>query len=172
MKIKHLFMAFTFVSGMALAQEVDTNKSNITFEISNMKMGSVDGTFTGMTGNFHFSEQQINHTKIDICIDPATVDTDSKKRDEHLKNEDFFDVTKYPEICFQSTSFEITNEGYLTKGQLEMHGVSKMVSIPLRKLDDHWEGSLELNRKDYNIGPKGTFMVGDEVVLKINCYIK
>ena len=45
-------------------------------------------------------------------MNPSSMDTGEKKRDEHLKSADFFDIEKNKKITFISDSFE--NPGKIT----------------------------------------------------------
>lgn len=162
-----LILAF---SSVIFAQQIDTKASKITFEITNMKVNTVEGTFTGMKGTVKFNSSDLSNSNFDVCIDAASVDTKNKKRDDHLRTEDFFDVEKHPTICFKSSEIIKTKEGYLTKGKLTMHGVTKTVDIPFTYANETLTGKLNLNRFDYKVGEDtNTFMVDDEVELTIIC---
>ena len=55
--------------------------------------------------------------EIDFWMNPASVDTGSVDRDNHLKSADFFDVENHKEISFTSTSFkQVDDVNYLLKG--------------------------------------------------------
>lgn len=146
---------------------IDSENSKVEFSIKNMKFKTVEGSFGGMNGNVAFDPENLENSSFNVCIDPATVNTGSKKRDEHLKNEDFFDVEKYPEICFKSDEIAKIDNQYIAKGTLTMHGISNKVEIPFEQNGNTLNGQLTINRKDYKVGDDGTFMVGDEVKLNI-----
>ncbi|KXX68379.1 YceI family protein [Flammeovirga sp. SJP92] len=167
-----LLTSFCLFISKGYAQEINTSASKIDFTISNFKVNSVEGFFNGMSGSIQFDENDLSSSEFNVCIDASTVNTDNEKRDDHLKNEDFFDVEKYPKICF--TSDEVVKNGnkYITKGNLTLHGVTKEVSIPFVKNGSNLEGKLEIKRLDYDLGKgTGTFTVGDEVEIKITCVL-
>lgn len=176
MKIKVFLSAIALLASINLitAQTIDTKKSVVEFEISNMALNTVEGTFTGMTGNITFNPKTPGNSSIDVCVDAATVNTDHEKRDKHLKNEDFFEVETYKTICFKSSSIVKTENGFMAKGKLTMHGVTKDVEIPLSysETDKTLYGELELKRKDYGVGPSGTFAAGNSVELEIKAVLK
>lgn len=68
-----------------------------------------------------------------VTIDMNTLSSDNDRLTTHLKNEDFFDVVKYPSATFVVTSASniVNNAGTLT-GNLTVHGVTKSVTIPYR----------------------------------------
>ncbi len=161
-----------FIVMAGIAQHINTEKSIVNFQISNMKVKTVKGTFTGMKGTVNFIPSNLATSNFDVCIDVATVNTGNAKRDKHLRTEDFFDEKKYPNICFKSTSVSKTDNGYIVSGSLSMHGITKNVQIPFTFSQNTLKGSLTLKRLDYKIGEStGTFMVGDEVNLEINCIL-
>jgi len=159
-----LFLMLCFTS---IGQNIISSNSKVTFKIGNMGFKSVKGSFTGLNGDLTFSADNLQASNFDVCIDAATINTENQKRDEHLKNEDFFDVEKYPTICFTSSAIVKTNTGYETTGILKMHGVTKTVKIPFTYSNNTFTGKINVNRADYGIGPNGGFMVGKNVEIQI-----
>ncbi|MCT4624161.1 MAG: YceI family protein [Schleiferiaceae bacterium] len=171
MKIRSIALGiFAGLAFTAFGQNnIDANQSKVSFEVSNMKVNTVEGQFTGMKGNVNVVNNQI--VSIDVCIDAASVNTDNTKRDEHLRNEDFFEVEKYKEICFISQKITKTEDGFIANGTLEMHGVTKSVSIPLSLNNGVVTGKFSIDRYDFGVGSDGSFSVGREVELTINCVL-
>lgn len=172
---KTAFLAFVlclFITPFLSAQQIDGQASIVNFSVSNMGLKTVKGTFGGMKGELRFDAQQLDNAYFNVCIDAASVNTGNKKRDHHLLNEDFFEVDKYPVICFESSKIVKTDSGYKAMGTLKMHGVSKAIELPFSYNNKSFNGQLEIDRFDYGIGASGGFMVGREVMLDINCIIK
>ena len=162
----------TLVTGL-FAQEIDSNKSVVNFEVSNMAVNTVEGNFTGMEGTINFDSGNLESSTFSVCINASTVDTDNESRDEHLRNPDFFEVETYPEICFTSTSIRSKAGSYVAEGTLTMHGESKRVSIPFTFLNNTFTGQFEVNRFDYKIGEDtNTFSVGEDISIEIICVVK
>ena len=170
-----LFSALVMTLGIASvsAQSIDAAASRVDFSVSNMKVNKVGGTFTGMTGSITFDEASLGSADFNVCVDVASVNSGNKKRDDHLRTDDFFHVEEYPQICIQSKSVRKTDAGYLLDGSLTMHGVTKAVSIPFDYSAGTFSGSFRIDRKDYDVGARtGSFMVGKEVSLNITAVIK
>ncbi|MFT6150534.1 MAG: polyisoprenoid-binding protein YceI [Saprospiraceae bacterium] len=166
-----LFIAFMGIATLG-GQKISETKSSVSFTIGNMRINTAEGTFTGMKGEVDFDEKNLKTSSFGVTIDAATVKTDSEKRDNHLKNEDFFDVKKYPTITFKSSAVvRSKKEGYyIAKGKLTMHGVTKDVKIPFTYGNKTFKGRLKVKRLDYGVGADtGTFMVSDEAVINITC---
>lgn len=110
--------------------------SNSHFEFEGYAVGkSHVGTFDDYTGSLILDEGEIIGATGTVNID--SINTGIGKLDSHLKNDDFFDIEKYPTIKFTSTSLD---DGIMT-GHVEFKGVTKEVSFPI-VIED---GSLSAN---------------------------
>jgi polyisoprenoid-binding protein YceI len=66
-----------------------------------------------------------------MVIDMNSVWSDDEKLTEHLKNEDFFDVGKFPESVFELTGLKPVSEGsYEVSGNLTLTGTTKEHHLP------------------------------------------
>jgi polyisoprenoid-binding protein YceI len=167
-KIPMLIGLAILATTLSNAQTLNSEQSVVNFSIKNMKIRTVKGTFTGMKGEVHFDESDLAGSGFKVSVDAASVNTGNKKRDEHLRDEDFFHVEAYPIVSFESTSIQKTNSGFITRGNLNMHGVSKEVEIPFTYSKNQFKGRLELNRFHYKIGEEtGTTAAGESVRLEI-----
>ncbi len=172
--LKKLLLAtlLTFGSISLQAQSINSKDSKADFNVKNMVLNRVEGSITGMEGLVNFSPKDFSKSSMHICIDAATIDTGNEGRDEHLKNEDFFEVATYPNICFEAEKFEKINDQFFAVGNLQMHGVTKLIKIPFTYTDHQIKANFQLLRKDYNIGEKtGNFMVGNEINIQILCVL-
>ncbi|AWV98813.1 YceI family protein [Arcticibacterium luteifluviistationis] len=171
---KLLLLIFTAVLSLNLqAQSIDKTKSIVNFKIGNMKISSVKGTFTNMSGTINFEEADLKNSSFDVCVDASTVNTKNKNRDKTLTEAGFFDVEKYPKICFKSKDIYITPDGFAAKGKLSMHGVTKDEIISFSYKNNHFNGELEVSREAYKIGDSmGNFLISDTAKLEIDCFVK
>lgn len=170
--MKYLFFILTIIF---FAFTVLTTKWEIgvDYEIK-FDGGKVKGIFKGLKGDIIFNETDLAHSKIDVEVDVATINTGKSTMDDHAKNESWFDAKKYPKISFKSLDIKKLDNGFSVLGELSMHGVKKALSFPFQfKQTDSgglFEGQFKINRKDFGInGNAFGFMVGDlySVDLKI-----
>ncbi|EGV44140.2 polyisoprenoid-binding protein [Bizionia argentinensis JUB59] len=167
-----LFLGSLTIAYFTCAQTINSNKSIIAFEIGAVGFFNVNGTFTGMTGDFNFNESELESSNFNICVDAKSVDTENAERDIDLRSDIFFEVETYPTICYKSDSISKTNEGYVTTGSLTIRNVTKIVSIPFTFKNNTFKGELEINRLNYNIGEDyGTFRVGKSATVTITCVL-
>lgn len=169
---KFLFILCTLFISLVHSQTIDTQKSEVSFEIKGGGFFKVKGTFTGFSGDFYFNQNDVENSSFDICIDTKTIDSNNKKRDEHLRNEDFFYVEKYPAICFESIIVSERADGFTTRGKLTILGITKELEIPFKFKNNVFTGSLTIDRFDFNLGADyGTFKVGREATVNIKCVV-
>ncbi|MGZ8778553.1 MAG: YceI family protein [Thermoanaerobaculia bacterium] len=179
------FLAVPLFAQTPAAPEVwviDKPHSSASFKIRHL-MSNVTGYFRDFDAVLQIDRAQPARSSIEFTIKSASIDTRESDRDEHLRSPDFFEVTKYPNITFRSTSvvpksqtlFEVT-------GDLTMHGVTKRITLPVTFLGFQrdprgnekagFEIATALDRKDYNITwnrllDEGGLLLGDEVKITI-----
>ena len=164
---------FLFMSAMILVssnwQPVANTKVN--FTIDGMFGKDVKGIIAGLRSEIEFYPEDLSRSSISASISPATINTGIKKRDTHLKTSDYFEVEKYPNICFSSKSFRKVGEYFVVEGNLTLKDVTKAITIPFEftaRGDSAWfNGDFNINRLDYHLGKKSRFM-GNEVRIHLN----
>src|SRR5215217_3353053 len=102
-----------------------------------MMVATVRGRFRGFRGAIRFDRDRPDDAKVDVEIDAASIDTGIKKRDDHLRSADFFDIAVYPMIMFRSTRIEsVTRFGrhrWRMTGDLTMGGVTRPVELDVEQ---------------------------------------
>jgi polyisoprenoid-binding protein YceI len=94
--------ALLFISNLTEAQyQIVDNESLVKFSIKNFGI-STGGSFSGIQGKITFDINQLNTALFEVSIDANRVNTGNESRDNHLRNEDYFNVKKYPRIYFVS----------------------------------------------------------------------
>ncbi len=150
------------------AESLNKEDLKIRFEVGNMKVRTVDGTFEALEGEVIFDPAQAQNASFEVCIDAASVNTGNKSRDKKLKTEDYFNVEKYPAICFKSESVKEVEAGFLAKGQLTMLDVTRDVEIPFSYENGELSGTLTISRYDYGLASDvGTGKISEEVKIYV-----
>src|SRR5690606_7080482 len=135
--------------------EFDRAHSSVRFAITHLLVSEVDGFFKDFKGVVKAEKEDFSDLNTEFTIQAKSVFTDNEKRDEHLRSADFFEVAKYPEIKFTSTSFKkVADKKYELTGKLELHGVTKEV-----KWDVKVNGPVKSPYGDTRAGFKATTTV-------------
>ncbi|MBE0651644.1 MAG: YceI family protein [Bacteroidales bacterium] len=156
---------------------LDPAHSELMFKVKHMMIANVKGEFR--TFHAEIDGEDILKANVRVKIDAASIFTNEKDRDNHLKSADFFDVENNKELVFESTSFEkADDENYKLKGLLSIKGVSKEITLNVEFggiNKDPWGNekagfSLEgkISRKDWGLTwnaalETGGVLVSDEV---------
>lgn len=64
-----------------------------------------------------------------LTVKAASVDTKNKKRDDHLRSADFFDVAQHPEITVRITSADPADDTVRLTGELTVRGVTRPLDL-------------------------------------------
>jgi polyisoprenoid-binding protein YceI len=164
--------------------EIDPAHTAAHFSVKHLMVSTVRSQFRKVTGQVWLDEGQPTRSRIEVEIDAASIETGEPKRDAHLRSADFFDVEKYPKLTFHSTRIEGQGEEFVVTGDLNMHGVSRQVTLRVESLSPPMNdpyGRLvrgvsavgKLNRKDWGLEwnaalETGGVLVADEVKLQID----
>lgn len=126
-----VFSFFVFNLAVLVAEnyQVDPVHSSLNFNIDHLMISEVDGKFTQFEGSVDFNEKTKKLKDINAKIYVDSINTANEKRDVHLKDQDFFNVKKYPHILFKSTSIKRRKDKYTVIGDLTMHGVTKEIKL-------------------------------------------
>ena len=162
---------------------IDKAHSEATFQVRHL-LTKVRGRFSDFDGTIDYDEENPERSSVNVTIQAASIDTNERDRDTHLRSADFFDVEKFPTLTFRSGA--ITRKGSERlglAGDLTIHGVTLPVSLDaifLGKAKDPWgneriafEAEAAINRKDYGLNwnaalETGGFLVGDEVKISLS----
>ncbi|MCC6371333.1 MAG: YceI family protein [Bacteroidia bacterium] len=169
--------------------KVDNSHSKIGFSVTHMMVSETEGTFKIFDGSVSSkSEMDFNGAQINFTADASSINTNDDKRDGHLKSPDFFDVAKFPNISFKSTSMKANPKAgktaYIVEGELTMHGVTKTVKFdavgaaktvkdPYGNIKNGFRVKGKINRKDFGLAwnaalEAGGVAVSEEVELNFN----
>jgi polyisoprenoid-binding protein YceI len=156
-------VAIAGLSSAALASETykfDRSGSTIGFTV-HQYLGTTHGKFTRFDGKIEMDRQHPEKSSVVTRIDVRSIDTGIKKRDDHLRSPEFFNVEKFPEITFKSRSVKQTGpQSGDILGDLTMHGVTKPITLHVKLLSagsndtkqTRWAVTTEpLKRREFNL---------------------
>ena len=153
---------------------ITPQNSKIEF-IGSKVTGSHNGSFGDFSGQIDYAGTP-EQSHVNITIKAESLTTDTPDLTKHLKTADFFDVAKFPEATFVSTSIKPSGEkgaSHTITGNLTLHGVTKAVTFPatISVTPDvaTVDSTFSINRKDFGINYAGQAdnLIRDDVVLKL-----
>lgn len=158
--------------------KLDRVHTKVSFTASTL-IFDVDGDFGEYSVDIDGDPSKPETVKVEANIDVASINTQNAKRDTHLKSPDFFDAAKYAKIRFTSVGVKAKGEQLIVKGNLTMHGTTKLISIPFNVAKGKngagvdtttYKGKLTIDRNDFGIGTDSIaakISLEDEVEVKL-----
>jgi polyisoprenoid-binding protein YceI len=162
--VRHLLAVFviTAVIPAASANEVykfDPPGSTIGFSVHQF-LGTTQGKFTSFSGKIDVDREHPENSSVTAQIDVRSIDTHIKKRDDHLRSPEFFNVEKFPQITFRSRSVKRTGpQSGDILGDLTMHGVTRPITLHVKLLtpinetsQTRWSVTTDpITRRDFSL---------------------
>jgi polyisoprenoid-binding protein YceI len=180
-----LLILVVALASLAFADEykIDKGHSEVGFTAKHLMISNVRGRFTDFEGTITYDPKDITKSAVKVTIKTPSITTENAPRDNDLRNSEFLDVAKFPEMTFTSNKVEKRGSQLVLTGDLTIKGVTKRVEIPFTftgPINDPWgnqriaaEGSTTINRRDYGVTynqamKDGTAVVADEVKINLS----
>jgi polyisoprenoid-binding protein YceI len=163
---------------------LDKTHASVVAKIKHMGFSNYQFRFTKLDGDFTYDPKAPEASKINVTIDPASVDTATGadafglKFNKELAGDGWLEANKYPTVTFVSTAVNVGDGQHGTvTGDLTLHGVTKPVTldvtfngvgsgmIPLQTRTG-FSALTTIKRSDFGVS-KYVPLVGDEVTLSI-----
>jgi polyisoprenoid-binding protein YceI len=90
--------------------EIDPEHATVAFLVAHIGYAKVLGRFTAVDGTFEFDAEAGELDKVAVTIAAASVATDHEARDRHVRDADFLDAERFPDIAFAADSAQRTGE--------------------------------------------------------------
>ncbi len=173
-------LAVTAIPAQAASEQyaIDEAHTFVTFEVSHIGYAWMPGRFNDVSGSFTYDPEDRSNSSTQFTIRTNSIDTNHAERDKHLRGEDFFNVSKWPEATFESTAYEPTGENTaILRGDLTIKDTTKTVEFEVEELaarEDPWENfrrafsaTTEIDMRDFNVDEYDLPDVSQTVELRI-----
>ena len=156
--------------------------SELGFKIKHLMISNVSGAFLKFNVETETTSDDFSDAKVVAKVEVPSITTNNEQRDAHLRNADFFEADKYPEITFKSTKVEkVDDDTFNLYGDLSIREITKPVKLSVEYngiAKDSWGNTKagftfkgQINRKDFGITynaalETGGLVLGEDV--KIN----
>ena len=164
----------TYVAG---TWALDPTHSEVTFSVKHLAISKVRGIFERFTASIVTAEDPSAST-VEASIEVASINTNQKDRDKHLRTNDFFKADEFPQITFTSNSVVLNGDDITVVGDLTLRGVTKSVTLTgefggtvtdgYGQTKAGFTASTKINHLDYGVSwnaalEAGGFTLGDEI---------
>lgn len=161
---------------------IDPAHSEVAFTIRHM-MGKVRGRFGQVEGTIITGSADPADATVLARVAVATLDTNQRERDEHIRTAEILDVATFPYFTFVSTAIEARGSRHVIHGDLTVRGISRGTSFDAEftgAVDpDHFglfrmgaEGTTVIDKRDFGIDfniplPGGELMLGNRITIAV-----
>ena len=156
----------------------DPAYTTVEFVIRNLWF-DVRGRFRDLEGAIVLDEEDVSRSSVTATIRAGSIDTGNKRRDGHLLLRDFFDVEKFPELEFKSTSVRRgkDRDALDLEGELTIKGKTVPIALAVNVMDRsrapsgeefvYYSATTELDRCAFGIN-YGRGFIGRRLRVNIN----
>jgi polyisoprenoid-binding protein YceI len=161
------------LAGPALAQQVIPAQSEISFVSKQMGV-PVEGRFKQWTAQINFDPKKPETGKVGFTIQTGSAGFGAAETDAEVPKPAWFNVAKFPQASFQSTSIKALGGGkFEVHGKLSIKGATQDAVVPVSVTQagaaSTATGSFVIKRLDFKIGDgewADTSMVANDVQVK------
>jgi len=156
-------------------RKIDVQRSAITIHVGKAGLFSAAGHEHWVnapiaSGFVNESASRVEFTvetgKLTIKPDPK-IDSSTQARIQKEMEEMTLEPAKYPDISFRSSRVEKTTDGWKVEGNLSLHGITKPVTVVVKKNGDAYTGHATIKQTDFGMKPVsaagGTIKVKNEL---------
>ncbi|MDX2082373.1 MAG: YceI family protein [Rickettsiales bacterium] len=157
--------------------EFDPLHTNIVWFANHFGFSNPSGKFTKASGKIIIDEANPQNSQVEVVIDINSLQTGLSEFDAHLKNENFFNVEKFPQARFVSKKIIVNGKNAIVSGDFTLLGVTKSIilNVKLNKIGLNnytqrktvgFSANTEIKRSDFgmNFGIGG---ISDKVKISI-----
>lgn len=166
-----------------LQAQPSARQSTITIHVHKSGLFSVAGhnhTVVAPVSKASIDPQGMTAEIVVVAKELKVTDTDVSDKDRaqiqaEMLGPKVLNAEKFPQIRFKSLEIKPAGAGHLrVTGMLDLHGVSKQITLEITGGGDHYQGKTKLKQSDFGIEPfsagGGTVKVKDELDLDFDIY--
>jgi polyisoprenoid-binding protein YceI len=161
--------------------KVDPRHAEVGFVGRHFGLTKIRGRFVGVDGTVVIAPE-IERSSVEVAIDMASVESGDPTRDDHLRSDDFFDVTAHPTATYRSRTLTVVGDRARMEGELTIKDVTRPVVLDVDLLGaaiDPWGNERlvfsargRINREDWGLTwnvvlEAGGLLVSKEITLEI-----
>jgi polyisoprenoid-binding protein YceI len=154
---------------------LDPTHSELVFKIRHMMITNVSGFINSFQVSGETENDDFTTAKVRLRADMNSIHTNNEQRDAHLRNSDFFESDKHPEMIFESTKTEqVDKENFHLYGNLTLKSITRPVQLNVEYsgiTKDPWGGERagftvtgKIKRSDWGVNFNGVLETGGAIL--------
>ncbi len=174
-------VAYATLARPASAREeltIEGTRGIIEFAIGDSRLFRTTGSFKSWHGHVHVDDADVPRSSVEVVVQTGSIEMLDRQQVEMLKDADFFDVTRFPQMTFRSDKVVRTGEATLTvEGLITLRGITRPMTLDVTVSDRRpdappgtryarFRGSGKIKRSEFGM-TRFVDMVGDTVEISI-----
>lgn len=111
-----------------------------------------EGIFKTLKGDVTFDENDLANSKFSFKVEVNSINTGNGMKNKHAVSDKWFDAKQFPLITFNTSKIVKENGQLMAKGTIQIHGISKEMSIPFSFKDNKISAVFAVKRMDFKVG--------------------
>lgn len=173
-----LLATATVVDAAPVTYTLDPDHTQVLFSWSHFGYSSPSANLGLGSGTLVFDEQHPERSSVQASLPLSKLDTHVAALDVHLKQADFLDAAKYPQVTFKSTRVRpLGGNRFEVTGDATIHGITRVVVLDavLNRVGMHpmskqqsigFDATTRIKRSEFGVGAYVPD-VGDELTVRI-----
>ena len=170
--------------GKGVPYDFDKNHSEVGFSVRHLGISKVKGEFGDFTGTVHADGETAKLTYVKGVVKTGSVDTGNEGRDNHLKQDDFFNSEKFPDMVLESRRITWNGDRFVAHSMLtirdqthpvlvrgELVGAQKGEFWGKKQIRAGYSAEFKINRQKYGLTfnklAEGVSVVGNDVTVSL-----
>ena len=174
----------TAIAGIRSGQfTLDPNHATLLWKLNHLGFSTLTGRFNDFDATLDFDPENVENSRVEVIIETAGLDMNLPEFEEELRGENYFNVARFPQAIYRTTSLAETvdEDTYIFDGELTLRGVTAPVAIevtfngggrvtfpPPPVYTIGFSASASFQRSTFGIDRFVSFGVGDEIELEIH----
>ena len=158
--------------------KIDASYGTIDFAIGTSKIFRTTGYFMDWKGTVKVDDTDMPGSSVEVIVNTNSIQMTDTQQTTMLKDGDFFDVERFPEMTFQSRKIERIGENSLrVEGDVTLRGITRPMTLAVTVSDRRpdapagapyarFQGFGTIKRSDFGM-TKFVGMIGDTVEISI-----
>lgn len=157
---------------------IEGTRGIIEFAIGDSRLFRTTGSFKSWHGHVHVDDADVPRSSVEVVVQTGSIEMLDRQQVEMLKDADFFDVTRFPQMTFRSDKVVRTGDATLTvEGLITLRGITRPMTLDVTVSDRRpdappgtryarFRGSGKIKRSEFGM-TRFVDMVGDTVEISI-----
>jgi polyisoprenoid-binding protein YceI len=111
-------------------------RGSIDFAIGDSKIFRTTGSFKEWQGQVLVDDSDVARSTVLVNVNTSSIQMMDPQQSEMLKDADFFDVTKFPQMTYRSSTVTRTSDSALkVEGQVTLRGITRPMELEVSVTD-------------------------------------